>query len=217
MLRSVHDLSSKLAGQRTRCSENAVHSPFGLCRCPEQSVPMTPPISPSTVHFTSSRRHRLYHYRAYRPSSSIYSGAGRISEQGFDFSSVSPSFEILTRAHPFRYALATFFASCGSIHKIATSFFGLIPENSLLDKCPYYRTASEESTPNLPASLKWVADVEGRGLSGKKRSEIKIDSSLVGYRKRYRRDRLTLPAMVVVYNTALVWMMFNIEMRASSL
>ena len=36
-------------------------------------------------------------------------------------------------------------------------------------------------------------------------------------RKKYQRDRLTVPGMVFVYNVMLVWMMFNIEFRASSL
>ncbi len=171
---------------------------------------MTPPIPASTVHFTSSRRHRLSYYR---PSASLFSGAARTTSIA-----KQPSFEVVTGAHPVRFALATFFASCGSISRIFTSFFGLIPENSLLDKCPYYRTPSEESTPNLPASLKWVADVEVSGAPGKKRVvETRIDSSLVGYRKRYARDCLTLPGMVVVYNTALAWMMLNIEVSASSL
>lgn len=175
---------------------------------------MTPPIPASTVHFTSSRRHKLSYFRAYRPSASFFSGAARTTS----IAKQVPSFEVVTGAHPVRFALATFFASCGIINRILTSLFGLIPDNSLLDKCPYYRTACEESTPNLPASLKWVADVESSGVPGKRRvSETKIDSSLVGYRKRYQRDRLTLPAMVVVYNTALAWMMFNIEVSASSL
>lgn len=36
-------------------------------------------------------------------------------------------------------------------------------------------------------------------------------------RRRYPRDSLTLPAMVAVYNVLLVWMLFNIDVRASSL
>ena len=198
----LYPLPARLAGQLCVLQNN----------CFRRS--MTPPIPASTVHFTSSRRHKLSYFRAYRPSASFFSGAARTTS----IAKQVPSFEVVTGAHPVRFALATFFASCGSINRILTSLFGLIPDNSLLDKCPYYRTACEESTPNLPASLKWVADVESSGVPGKRRvSETKIDSSLVGYRKRYQRDRLTLPAMVVVYNTALAWMMFNIEVSASSL
>lgn len=188
---------------------------------------------PQHTLFTTQRKYRLsskYRYRA----ASVF-GSKFVTERH------APVFEVqdgeqTAALHPLGYLLAGIFTTAGGVKRFATSFFGLIPENSLLDKCPYYRTASEATTPNLPASLKWVSATSGKerelarsdrdlrdlrdighiGLIG--RSERRnIDSSLVGYRKRYRRDSLTLPAMVVIYNTTLVWMMFNIEVRASSL
>jgi hypothetical protein len=169
-------------------------------------LPAPPSPSASSSVYTASRKHRLHQVHAYRPSSTAFN------------SNSAPEFEIVQKAHPLRYVLATLVASCGSVARLSTSLFGLVPDNSLLDKCPYYRTASEEHTPNLPASLKWVAEVQQNAIGSKtSKSRVSIDSSLVGYRKRYRRDNFTLPAMVAVYNTALVWMMFNIEVRASSL
>ena len=35
-------------------------------------------------------------------------------------------------------------------------------------------------------------------------------------RRRYVRDSLTLPAMVIIYNTLVVWVLFNIDVRASA-
>lgn len=183
-----------------------------------------PPISSHQSLFaTTQRKYRLSQAYRYRPTTTVASVFGaklasKTAQRTLDFELVQEQ----TRAlHPLGYLLATIFATSSSIKRLFTSFFGLIPENSLLDKCPYYRTASEESTPNLPASLKWVSVTSGRereSRESRERSrERAIDSSLVGYRKRYHRDSLTLPAMVVVYNTALVWMMFNIEVRASSL
>jgi hypothetical protein len=169
-------------------------------------VPLPP--SSSSIVFTQSKRYRLYQQHAYRPGTTIFSK-----------SRPTPlSFEQIKKADALRYALATVVLSFGNIKRLTTSFFGLLPENSLLDKCPYYRKASLETAPNLPQELKWVTRVQNSGaLRRTSKIGTELSSGLSGYRKKYRRDNFTLPGMVALYNTALVWMMFNIEVRASSL
>lgn len=83
--------------------------------------------------------------------------------------------------------------------------------------------------------LRWVVDTRrkisesavsnkgegsGKGSEGHLVSHRVEEHARVGQRlmkKKYARDSLTIPGMVAVYNLMLVWMMFNIEFRASSL
>lgn len=48
-------------------------------------------------------------------------------------------FEKVEKADFLKYTLASVLLSLGNINRLSKSLFGLIPENSLLDKCPYYR------------------------------------------------------------------------------
>ena len=48
-------------------------------------------------------------------------------------------FERIEKADFLRYSLATAVLSIGNVNRLSKSLFGLIPDNSLLDKCPYYR------------------------------------------------------------------------------
>lgn len=48
-------------------------------------------------------------------------------------------FEKVEKADFLRYTLASVLLSLGNLNRLSKSLFGLIPENSLLDKCPYYR------------------------------------------------------------------------------
>ena len=156
------------------------------------------------VVISHQKRYRLPYHHVYRPGTTIFSD-----------SSPPVVFEHVQRAHVLRYTLAQILFSIGNISRLSRSFFGIIPENSLLDKCPYYRLPNTDSAPNLPRQLKWV--VSTRKKISQDRKSTKNLGNFVGCRKVYKRDRLTLPGMVVLYNTLLAWMMFNIEIGASSL
>ena len=127
----------------------------------------------------------------------------------------------MEKAHILRYTLATIVLSFGNLSRVTRSLFGLIPENSLLDKCPYYRLPQSEDAPSVPRQLKWVVETRAKSSkrSGSSSASSGRSSGLIALRskKEYKRDRLTLPGMVVLYNTLLAWMMFTIEIRASSL
>lgn len=135
-----------------------------------------------------------------------------------DFSALE--FERVEKAHFLRYTLATIVLSFGNLTKLSHSLFGLVPENSLLDKCPYYRVPSPEEAPNVPRSLKWVVSTREK-IAQEKPSVSKKRVDHLGQirlsKKGYKRDTLTIPGMVVLYNTLLAWMMFHIEMGATSL
>jgi len=152
------------------------------------------------VTWSTNKHCRLHHERLYRRT---------------DFSSLE--FERVEKAHILRYTLATIVLSFGNLSRVTRSLFGLIPENSLLDKCPYYRLPQSEDAPSVPRQLKWV--VETRAKAAKRSGSSSSGSRLIALRskKEYKRDHLTLPGMVVLYNTLLAWMMFTIEVRASSL
>ena len=104
------------------------------------------------------------------------------------------------------------------------------------------RTSSEGAA--LPYQLKWVFATRKRleEKIGGKQNERQEESSAVSWegqgketkrsiwaykaedpgvrlhmKRKYARDTLTLPGMVVIYNTLLAMMMFHIENRASSL
>ncbi|KAI8100646.1 hypothetical protein M9434_005037 [Picochlorum sp. BPE23] len=129
-------------------------------------------------------------------------------------------FERVEKAHFLRYTLATIVLSFGNLTKLSHSLFGLVPENSLLDKCPYYRVPSPEEAPNVPRSLKWVVSTREKIAREKPSVSKKRADHLAQIhfsKKRYKRDNLTIPGMVVLYNTLLAWMMFHIEMGATSL
>lgn len=155
----------------------------------------------------------------------------------------------------------------------AQSFLGLIPQNSVINKFPFYkyvlklsegmhsivfcmlerdpsqlsieknnscRTAasSNSSIRFLSKDLEWLLSTEKKIEKRKKENEelnasstpptdtvfaqlpsqqsIRPQSIRQG-RKKYARDSLTIPAMVAVYNVLLVWVLFNIDIRASSL
>lgn len=196
------------------------------------------------VLFSHHKGYRLPYHHVYRPGRTIFAETS------------SPIvFEQVQRAHLLRYTLAQILFSFGHISRLSRSFFGIIPENSLLDKCPYYRSPNTENAPNLPRQLKWAVSTRkrlslservsssqnqinsGSGIGGDSSSSGSSHNTLsssvsssggsrlrgrtitnfVGCRKTYKRDLLTFPGMVVLYNTLLAWMMFHIEMGASSL
>jgi hypothetical protein len=135
-----------------------------------------------------------------------------------DFSALE--FERVEKAHFLRYTLATIVLSFGNLTKLSHSLFGFVPDNSLLDKCPYYRVPSPEEAPNVPRSLKWVVSTREKIAREKPSVSKKRADHLAQIhfsKKRYKRDNLTIPGMVVLYNTLLAWMMFHIEMGATSL
>lgn len=156
------------------------------------------------VVISHQKRYRLPYHHAYRPGTTLFSD-----------SSAQIVFEHVQRAHLLRYTLAQILFSIENLNRLSKSFFGIIPENSLLDKCPYYRLPNTDSAPNLPRQLKWVVTTKKK-ISHDTQS-AKSFGEFVGCRKVYKRDRLTLPGMVILYNTLLAWMMFNIEVGASSL
>lgn len=161
------------------------------------------------VVLSHQKRYRLPPHHVYRPGTTIFSD-----------SSAPFVFEHVQRAHLLRYTLAQILFSIENLSRLSKSFFGIIPENSLLDKCPYYRLPNTDSAPNLPRQLKWVVSTKKKisdEIKSPNKSSSKRLSEFVGYRKVYKRDRLTLPGMVILYNTLLAWMMFNIEVGASSL
>ena len=161
------------------------------------------------VVVSHQKRYRLPYHHAYRPGTTLFS----------DSSFAPVVFEHVQRAHLLRYTLAQILFSIENLNRLSKSFFGIIPENSLLDKCPYYRLPNTDSAPNLPRQLKWVVSTKKKISQERQsgRSTSKRLRDFVGYRKVYKRDRLTLPGMVILYNTLLAWMMFNIEVSASSL
>lgn len=59
------------------------------------------------------------------------------------------------------------------------------------------------------------AFVSGKPVSGSLATKYPLGTRQA--KKYYVRDSLTLPGMVVLYNTLLVWALFNIDVRASSL
>eukprot|EP00890_Picochlorum_soloecismus_P004051 jgi/Picsp_1/4647/NSC_02017-R1_---NA--- len=142
-------------------------------------------------------------------------------------------FEKVEKADFLKYTLASVLLSLGNLNRLSKSLFGLIPENSLLDKCPYYRNSPRATC--LSRHLRWAVDTRkrlnesiasskgegsGKGIEGHLLSRRVDEHVRVGQRlmkKKYARDSLTIPGMVAVYNVMLVWMMFNIEFRASSL
>lgn len=165
------------------------------------------------VKLSHQRRYRLPYHHVYRPGTTIFSD-----------SRAPIIFEHVQRADLLRYTLAQILFSIGNINRLSKSLFGIIPENSLLDKCPYYRLPNTENSPNLPRQLKWAVATRKKipqfadtSTSNRKNSPSIAVTTFVGCRKVYKRDRLTLPGMVVLYNTLLAWMMFNIEVGASSL
>ena len=147
------------------------------------------------------------------------------------------TFEIIDSSDLLQFSLASTVSAFTSTWRLATSYLGLIPQNSVTDKYPYYRSAAgASSTGPLPRSLTWVLRTEEstarNRLQALELSEIAGDDEpsvpiaalqpqqqlrpLRQGRKQYPRDALTAPGTVLLYNIALAWAMFQVDVSASA-
>jgi hypothetical protein len=150
------------------------------------------------------------------------------------------TFELIESSDLLQFSLASTVTAFTSTWKLATSYLGLIPQNSVADKYPYYRSAAgASSTGPLPRTLTWVLKTEEStarsNLHALELSKIAAEeqeqasiSSIAALqpqqqlrpvrrgRKKYPRDALTAPGTVLFYNIALAWAMFQVDVSASS-
>jgi hypothetical protein len=149
------------------------------------------------------------------------------------------TFELIESSDLLQFSLASTVTAFTSTWRLATSYLGLIPQNSVTDKYPYYRSAAgASSTGPLPRSLAWVLRTE-ESTTRNKLQALEVsdiagddDQSTVPPiaalqpqqqlrpvrqgRKKYPRDALTAPGTVLIYNIALAWAMFQVDVSASS-
>ncbi|KAH7622035.1 hypothetical protein NADE_004628 [Nannochloris sp. 'desiccata'] len=152
------------------------------------------------------------------------------------------TFELIESSDLLQFSLASTVTAFTSTWRLATSYLGLIPQNSVTDKYPYYRSAAgASSTGPLPRSLTWVLRTEESAarnrLHALELSEIAGDDEhqqpsvtppiaalqpqqqlrpVRRGQKKYPRDALTAPGTVLFYNLALAWAMFQVDVSASS-
>jgi hypothetical protein len=149
------------------------------------------------------------------------------------------TFELIESTDLLQFSLASTVTAFTSTWRLATSYLGLIPQNSVTDKYPYYRSAAgASSTGPLPRSLTWVLRTEEsttrNNLKALELSEIALDEeqpsgapiaalqpqqqlrTVRRGQKKFPRDALTAPGTVLFYNLALAWAMFQVDVSASS-
>jgi hypothetical protein len=148
------------------------------------------------------------------------------------------TFELIESSDLLQFSLASTVTAFTATWKLATSYFGLIPQNSVTDKYPYYRSAAgASSTGPLPRTLTWVLRTEestarntlkALEIAGNDEEQRTVTPSIAALqpqqqlrqvrpgRKKYPRDALTAPGTVLFYNLALAWAMFQVDVRSSS-
>ena len=144
------------------------------------------------------------------------------------------TFELVEEIDLLQYSLASSVNAVAGAWRLATSYLGLIPPNSVRDKFPFYRQAVvSSSTGPLPRDLNWIL----RTQSSRTRKAIEVaheaeaaDPAVVfpppatiprpatvrRGRRDYPRDALTNPKTIFFYNIILALAMFQIDVSASS-
>jgi hypothetical protein len=139
------------------------------------------------------------------------------------------TFELIDNADLLQYSLASSVGVITNAWRLATSYFGLIPANSVKDKFPYYRSAvGSSSTHPLPRELAWLQRTQKKSLdytiSGSTADRVEAtalppvqqQATVRPRRKSYPRDALTKPGTILLYNIVLAWAMFQVDVSAST-
>lgn len=144
-------------------------------------------------------------------------------------------FELVEETELLQYSLASSVNAIAGAWRLATSFLGLIPQNSVRDKFPFYRQAVVSSAPGpLPRDLNWVLRTQrSRAIAAAQAvqeaeaadpvavplppsTSIPRPTSVRRGCRSYPRDGLTHPKTILIYNIVLALAMFQIDVGASS-